>query len=57
MVKFKVKVQAFKHNDSVLNDLYNLMKEYFSDYVIDEILKSSFDIHEIRDFKIKKIIE
>jgi hypothetical protein len=57
MVKFKVKVQAFKHNDDVLNDLYNLMKEYFSDYVIDEILKSSFYIHEIRDFKIKKIIE
>jgi hypothetical protein len=57
MVKFKVKVQSFKHNEWVLNDLYNLMSEYFSDYIVDEILKTSFDINEIRDFKIKKIIE
>lgn len=57
VVKFKVKVQAFRQNDIVLNDLYELMKEYFSDGTIDEILKSSFDLNEIRDFKIKKIID
>lgn len=57
MVKFKVKVQAFKHNDDILDDLYNLMKSYFSDEIIDEILKTSFDKNEIRDFKIKKIME
>lgn len=57
VVKFKVKVQAFRQNDMVLNDLYKLMMEYFSDETIDEVLKSSFDLNEIRDFKIKKIID
>lgn len=57
IVKFKIKVQAFKQNTDVLSDLYHLMVENFSDEVIDEVLKSSFDINEIRDFKIKKIIE
>ena len=57
IVKFKIKVQALKHNTDVLSDLYHLMVENFSDEVIDEVLKSSFDINEIRDFKIKKIIE
>ena len=33
------------------------MTEYFSDKVIDEVLKSSFELEEIRDYKIKKIIE
>jgi hypothetical protein len=57
MVKFKVKIQAYKKNEDVFTDLYDLMTEYFSDKVIDEVLKSSFELEEIRDYKIKKIIE
>ena len=57
MVKFKVKVQAYKKNEYVFDDLYDLMTDYFSDKVIDEILKSSFDLQEIREYKIKKIIQ
>lgn len=57
IVKFKVKIQAFKKNEYVFTDLYDLMTEYLSDKVIDEVLKSSFDLEEIRDYKIKKIIE
>lgn len=57
IVKFKVKIQSYRRNDNVLNDLYNLMVENFSEIVIDDIMKSSFDLNEIREFKIKKIIE
>lgn len=57
IVKFKVKIQSYRRNDDVLNDLYNLMVENFSEIVIDDIMKSSFDLNEIREFKIKKIIE
>jgi hypothetical protein len=57
IVKFKVKIQSYRRNNDVLNDLYNLMVENFSEIVIDDIMKSSFDLNEIREFKIKKIIE
>lgn len=57
MVKFKVKVQAYKKNEYVFDDLYDLMTDYFSEKVVDEILKSSFDLQEIREYKIKKIIQ
>jgi transcriptional regulator CtsR len=57
IIDFKIKLQSFKDDEKILNSLLDLIDNTFSDTVRDEILKSTFDKNEIRNIKLKKIIE
>jgi len=40
---FKVKIISYSDNEEVLTNLYYVMKVYFSDAVVDEIINSCLD--------------
>lgn len=58
---FKIKIISYSDNEEILTNLYYTMKIYFSDAVIDDILKSCLDKASepmlIRGLRNKKIDE
>jgi hypothetical protein len=40
---FKVKIISYSDNEEVLTNIYFVMKTYFSDAVVDDIIKSCLD--------------
>ena len=57
MKRFKIKVISFSDNEEILYNLYFIMKKYFSDFVIDDILKSCLDKSIYRDLMLNIIIK
>jgi hypothetical protein len=61
---FKVKIISYSDNEEVLTNIYFVMKTYFSDAVVDDIIKSCLDksaepilIKGLRNKKIDELLK
>jgi hypothetical protein len=61
---FKIKIISFSDDEEILTNLYYTMKIYFSDAIVDEILKSCLDkaaepilIAGLRNKKINELLK
>jgi len=61
---FKVKIISYSDNEEVLTNIYFVMKTYFSDAVVDDVIKSCLDksaepilIKGLRNKKIDELLK
>lgn len=55
--RFKVKVISYSDNEEILTNLYFVMKIYFNDIVIDDILKSCLEKMKYRDLMLSVLLK